>query len=500
MIGGLMYIIHIAAEVAPIAKVGGLADVVHGLCHELSSKGHQVSIVLPKYDCINIEDIHDLTVVNELYSFFEGEWFLNTIWSGYIDNIKVYFIESHHPRYFFNRGCFYGCEDDIDRFLYFSRAAIEFIYKLDQRPDIIHLHDWQTAIIAPLYKKMYHALGFVQSKIVLTLHNLEYQGKCSANDLYKIGLHGSYYSHSSQLGDPLYPDLINLLKGGILYADFVTTVSPTYAKEVLEPLEGKGLEVILRDSIHKFKGILNGLDYSYWNPETDKFLPSHFCPRELPLHSHDKHTLDNKAFVKKSLRERLSLNQEHRPIIGCITRLVPQKGIELIKQAIPYIVENRGQFVLLGQSPIPSINAEFHELKRIYTDHPHVHLFLTHQEQLAHWIYGGSDLFIVPSIFEPCGLTQLIALKYGTVPVVRRTGGLADTVFDVDHSKNPSTERNGYTFDDPTPKTLNSTLHRAINNWFNHPDRWRELMIDGMKMDYSWNKPADQYIEVYKNI
>ena len=300
-----MHIVHIASELAPLAKVGGLADVVLGLCRELSWKGHDVDIIIPKYDCMDSEQIRDMTVdTKDLMSFYHGEWFSNTIWMGWVENLKVYFIDPHHPRFFFNRGCFYGCEDDIERFLYFSRAAMEFIYKRPLNPDIIHLHDWQTAVIAPLYTDMYRKLGLTKPRTVLTIHNMEYQGKCQGANLTSIGLDGPYYQQPGKMQDNYSPQLINLLKGGIVFSDYVTTVSPSYAKEVLTPEGGRGLESTLLYYQNKFKGILNGIDYSYWNPEIDRFLPAHFSSRELPTNKKDKNTLDKKGFIKKILREK----------------------------------------------------------------------------------------------------------------------------------------------------------------------------------------------------
>ncbi|MCE2983694.1 MAG: glycogen synthase GlgA [Parachlamydia sp.] len=496
-----MHIVHIATELAPLAKVGGLADVILGLCRELSWKGHDVDIILPKYDCMDSEQIRDLAIDQlELLSYYNGEWFNNTIWIGWVENLKVYFIEPHHPRFFFNRGCFYGCEDDIERFLYFSRAAMEFMFKRPVTPDVIHLHDWQTAIMAPLYKEMYRKLGYNKPKVVFTIHNMEYQGKCAREDLSKVGLDPNHFHKSEALQDNLYPDLVNLMKGGIVYSDWITTVSPNYAKEVLSGDKGRGLESTLITHKEKFNGILNGIDYTYWNPEIDRFLPAHFSPREMPANKKDRNTLDKKGFIKKLLREKLFLEEDHRPIIGCITRLVPQKGIDLIKHTIRHIAQKKGQFILLGTSPIASISAEFHHLKNFYADHPHIHLALSHQEDLAHLIYAGSDMLIVPSLFEPCGLTQMIALKYGTVPIVRRTGGLADTIFDVDHSGKPFEETNGYVFDDPVDAGIDVALDRAIRCWFDEPDKWRQLMINGMSIDFSWNQSSNEYLSVYKSV
>lgn len=496
-----MYIIHIASELAPVAKVGGLADVTLGLSRELSWKGNDVDIIIPKYDCMNSDEIRDATIhTPNLMSYFDGEWYSNTVWMGWVENLKVYFIEPHHPAFFFNRGCFYGCEDDNARYLYFSRAAIEFIFKKQLNADIIHLHDWQTAAIAPLYKEIYSPLGMDKPKIVFTIHNIEYQGKCSASEFDKVGLDSKIYLVPDKMQDGRDASQINLLKGAITYSDHVTTVSPNYAKEVMTPLGGRGLDQILLKYAKKFSGILNGVDYSYWNPEIDRYLPSHFSSREMPANKKDRNTLDKKAYLKVVLRERLMLEESHRPIIGCVARLVPQKGVDLIEHTLVYAIEHHAQFILLGSSPITEINERFHRLKQQYINHPHVHLTLHHQEELAHLIYAAADMFIVPSIFEPCGLTQMIALKYGTIPIVRRTGGLADTIFDVDYSEKPAAETNGYTFDYPDKKGIESALSRAIDCWFHHPEKWRQLMIRGMNIDFSWNHPSNAYLEMYKKL
>jgi starch synthase len=496
-----MHIIHIASELAPIAKVGGLADVLLGLSRELSWKGHDVDIIIPKYDCMDTEGIRDLAIYKDnLPSYFDKKEYPNTIWKGWVENLKVYFIEPRHPSHFFHRGCYYGCEDDNQRYLFFARAALDFLEQEEIRPDIIHLHDWQTAVIAPLYKEVFSPKGYNKPKIVFTIHNIEYQGRCSPQELDLVGLSGKDFLTPDKLQDTYYKDTINLLKGAIQYADFITTVSPNYAKEVLTPIGGRGLEGILKKNQKKFEGILNGIDYSYWNPEIDRYLPAHFSFREIPQNKKDRNTLDKKAFIKNSLRERLLLSEEHRPIIGCIARLVPQKGIDLIKHALFHALEKGGQFILLGSSPIQSITDDFQELKRRFFDHPRVHLILHHNEELAHMIYAASDMFIVPSLFEPCGLTQMIALKYGSVPIVRKTGGLADTIFDVDYSGKPFEETNGYVFDYADEKGVESALDRAIDCWFHNPDKWRKLMINGMQVDFSWNKPSDEYLKVYNKL
>lgn len=494
-----MYVIHIASELAPVAKIGGLADVISGLSRQLSLSGHDVDIIIPKYDCMDSDSVQDLEIVYQnMRSYYQGAWHANTIWVGWVGNIKIYFIDAHHPKYFFARGCIYGCEDDLDRFLYFSRAAMEFLYKENKVPDVLHIHDWQSAAIALLARDLYQDWGYKIPRIVFTIHNLAYQGKCLPSDLSKIGLDGYPYLVPDKLQDRFTPHDLNLLKGAVVYSNAVTTVSPSYAQEILNPGRDEGLGEILNNHKEKLVGILNGIDGAYWNPETDPLLPANFSSREVPLDQQDRKTIDKKAFIKKVLREHLSLEELHRPIIGCIARLVPQKGLDLIKHSIFRTLEMGGQFVFLGSGPIPSINSEFHQIKHQFADHPHVHLILQQDEKLAHWMYGGCDMMIIPSIFEPCGLVQMISLRYGTVPIVHKTGGLADTIHDIDYSDLPEDQRNGYSFETPDNEGVNSALDRAIRKWFDNPDQWRKLMICCMNMDYSWKSSVDKYLELYR--
>lgn len=489
-----MFIVHIAVEMAPVAKVGGLADVLLGLSRELQVQGHSVAIVMPKYDCMDAHDVVDLQIADENFWSYSAEgWIRNTVWIGLVEGLPVFFIEPHNQTPYFNRGRFYNCEDDSERFIYFARAALEFLLHSNKHPDIIHLHDWQAALAAPLYYDIYRHLGLRTSGIVLSIHNFEYQGTCDPIELEKIGLSSSFYLNPYKLQDHKYPSKINLLKGGIVYANQVNTVSPTYAKEVMHPLGGKGLETLLQQYAYKFRGILNGLDYVYWNPATDKYLPMTFSANEA------EEFWKNKLVNKNFLRQRLSFSQEDRPIVACIARLVPQKGTDLIYHAIFRTLEKGGQFILLGTSPFPSINDQFRQLKLNLGSNPNVHFELNYNESLSHQIYAGSDMFLVPSLWEPCGLTQLIALRYGTVPVVRHTGGLADTVFDVEFSGKPHGQTNGFSFDHPNEMGLNFALDRAIECWFKQPHFWHQLAFNGLKMNYSWKEPCQEYLAMYRS-
>lgn len=494
-----MRLIHVAAEVAPIAKVGGLGDVVYGLSRKTLHRGHPTDVFIPKYDILEYDDIDNLTCLQkDFVSTYDNSQWTNSIWRGKVAGLDIYFLEPHHPSHFFNRGCIYGCNDDIERFLYFSAAALQFIYNRGTY-DVVHIHDWQTAIMAPLAVEKRLQKNARVPPFVFTIHNMDYQGRCAPSALSKVGLNIQDYYVPAKMQDSLYPEALNLLRGGIIFSDYITTVSPTYCTEVRGTL-GEGLEKLLVSNQAKFCGILNGIDYDYWNPETDKFLHSHYSVREAPKVGTNADTIDRKGSIKKSLRDRLELEQGHRPIVSTITRLVPQKGVDIIKHAIKSVVQKGGQFVLLGSSPIPELDAEFHRLKNEYRDHGHVSLNLQHQEQLAHMIFAGSDIFIVPSNFEPCGLTQMIALRYGTIPLVRATGGLKDSIYDVDNEAANDEKGIGYIFNDPTVEAFDRTLERAITCWYRQPDKWRKMIIKGMNHDFSWDKSAEKYLEVYNKL
>ena len=393
-----MHIVHLVSELAPVAKAGGLADVVFGLAQATQSKGHTVEVILPKYDCLDYTELSNLKpVFRELWSYDGPHRYHNTIWSAEVQGINVFLLEPHHPGHFFSRGMIYGCPDDVDRFIYFSRAALEYLFKAGKNPDVLHLHDWPTSIAAVLYKEMYVPLGLQVKNTVLTIHNLEHQGKCSPQNLLSAGLSGEDFLTPSKMQDPFLPNHLNLLKGGIEYADSITTVSPTYEKEIHTIEGGCGLQSLLTKYQSKLKGILNGIDYDYWNPATDLHLPHRYTL---------KNATTGKQGNKKELRKRLGLKDSKGPLVCCISRLVPQKGPELMRYALQKALNQGSQCIVIGTTPLPEIAAEFQAVKNLV-------LQLNYDEALAHLTYAASDLIVIPSLFEPCGLTQMIALRYG---------------------------------------------------------------------------------------
>nr|MCU0841476.1 glycogen synthase [Thiobacillaceae bacterium] len=414
-----------------------------------------------------------------------------TVWFGFVHGRKCYFIEPHSADNFFNRGAYYGFPDEHLRFAFFAKAALEFMYKTGKRPDVIHTHDWQTGLLPVMLFEMYQHQGMGDCRVCHTIHNFKHQGIAGSNVLWMTGLgRPDYYFHRDRLGDDFNPSAINFLKGAIVYANFVTTVSPTHAWEVRHTEWGHGLGHTLWKHQGKFGGVLNGLDYEMWNPEADPHLP----------HPYGVDDLDGKYLDKAALRERLWLREAYKPIVAYVGRLDPQKGVPLIRHALFHTLAKGGQFVLLGSSPELGINAEFWDLKHRLNDNPDCHLEIGYDEDLAHLIYAGADMLVVPSLFEPCGLTQMIALRYGAVPIVRSVGGLADTVFDRDHSERPGAERNGYVFHQADNPGLESALDRAIGLWFDYPEAFRELALNGMRWDYSWNKPGEEYVNIYELI
>ncbi len=485
-----MYILQIATELAPVAKVGGLGDVLYGLSKELVKKGHEVDILLPKYDVIDYKMLRDLKIeLRDIPCKVAGKIVHNTLWSCELDNLRLLLLESHHPDKYFEREKIYGCADDPERFTYFSKAALEMLAKWSSVPDIVHIHDWPTALIAPLYKESF-ADRVKVGGIVLTIHNLEYQGKCAPEQIEKLGLSPD----NPHLEDPYLAETINLLRGGIEYADAVTTVSPTYEQEILTEHEGMGLDLVLQAHRQKFYGILNGIDEDYWNPETDPFLAKRFKTRgAFSLEEVHKAKKEN----RKQIALHFNLKEEEVPLVASITRLVPQKGPELLLHGLQRTLERGGQFVLLGsnhQMPIEDLFLEWNG------QNGRVGISIARDEALSHLLFAAADMLLIPSRFEPCGLTQLIALRYGTVPLARRTGGLADTIFDVDTADVPPQKRNGFTFDHFDQEGANWALERALTYWQNDRAKWDELMLNGMRMDFSWKEPSEKHLELYRKL
>ncbi|KAL4199042.1 hypothetical protein AMTRI_Chr03g142970 [Amborella trichopoda] len=471
-----LYVIHIAAEMAPVAKVGGLGDVVSGLGKALQRKQHLVEVILPKYDCMQYDRIQSLKALDVVVqSYFDGQLFKNKVWSGIIEGLPVYFIEPLHPAKFFWRGQFYGEHDDFKRFSYFSRAALEFLLQAGKKPDIIHCHDWQTAFVAPLYWDIYTPKGLNSARIAFTCHNFEYQGTTPTSELTSCGLDVHQLNRPDRMQDNLSQHLVNSVKGGIVFSNIVTTVSPTYAQEVRTPEGGRGLHITLNAHSRKFFGILNGIDNEAWDPARDAFLRFQYNANDL----HGK--AENKDALRKQLK--LSSIDANMPLVGCITRLVPQKGVHLIRHAIYRTLELGGQFLLLGSSPVPNIEREFEGIASNFRNHPHIRMILKYDEILSHSIYAASDMFIVPSLFEPCGLTQVLCL----------------TVFDVDDDMVPLQFRNGFTFLTPDEKGVNSALDRAISYYKKNPEWWQHLVQKAMNVDFSWDSSASQYEDLYEN-
>jgi starch synthase len=486
-----MYIAVVSAECAPIAKAGGLGDFIQGLSRELSIRGNTVEIFLPKYDVLRYDRISGMTkCYKDLWVPYYDQWIHCDVESGEVDGLKCLFIDEHAPESFFRRGTIYGESDDADRFAFFSRAVLEYLLKSGKRPDIIHCNDWQTGLIPVLFYEIYQNLGLSNSRVCYTLHNMGHQGVVGEYILRQVGLRPERLMVVERLLDPKNHRAVNLMKGGIVYSNFVTTVSPRYAWEIQHTDQGMGMEGVLQHYDHKFGGVLNGIDYSVWNPELDTHIPQTFGPDSLP----------QKAANKQALRARLGLHDAFKPIVSVVSRLDRQKGVHLIRHGIYYALENDCQFVLLGSAPDPAVNADFLRIKHEMDGSPDCHLELAYDEELSHLMYAGADMILIPSVYEPCGLTQMIAMKYGAVPIVRRVGGLADTVFDANYSDKLFEERNGYLFDELTEHSLESALGRAIGLWFRFPEYFRQLRVNGMRADNSWNRPGQQYLDIYNHI
>lgn len=487
-----MKVLFVSPEMEPLAKVGGLADVVGALPKELKNSGCDVRVVIPLYRHVkeNLKrlNINAKSLKKEIVVCLDWAAFKGKIKETDLNGVPVYLVENDS---FFDREHIYstpqGDYTDNDlRFGFLSLGALEIARVLDFKPDVIHCHDWQTALVPVSLKWRRHLkddLFFMNSKLVFTIHNISYQGLFVKEIFEKFGL--PPYLFMPQ-GLEFYGK-VNLLKGGIIYSDAVTTVSPTYAQEIKTPEYGYGLDGVLRwisrDS-SKLVGILNGIDYEVWNPETDKALYANYGVGNF----------GGKLKNKSQLQNDLGLSaDEGKPLLGMVSRLAEQKGVDLVVDALPQIFDLGFQVAILGSGDEKYMRMLENARPRYRGDLSVVFGF---KDEVARRIYAGCDMFLMPSRFEPCGLGQMIALKYGSIPIVRATGGLLDTVSDyTNHKKNG----NGFVFQEFSKVGFLDALTRALSVYENR-EKWGELVSRAMKEDYSWRRSSKEYLELYKGL
>ncbi|BFI25707.1 hypothetical protein AXG93_1864s1190 [Marchantia polymorpha subsp. ruderalis] len=497
-----LYIVHVTAELAPVAKVGGLGDVVTGLGRTCMERGHKVLVMLPFYESIDTTQVEGLAEAETFSSFHKGSWLPVKSFHGKVAGVPVLLIRTDNN--LFKGSQIYGGDyDEMEAYLFFSRACLERMQVTGDQPDVIHIHEWHTGVLAMLYWDMYNHLSLKKPRIVLTIHNMEHYGECRVEQLNMCGLDGSAYGTIDRAIDERTighnPERLSLLKGGIVYSNAVTTVSPTYANETL--CSGWLANTLLRNR-SKYFGILNGIDTTVWDPASDPCLPMQYNARKI------FGKLVCKQYVQRGLGLEADdlvgdgiqlVRRKQTPLVICITRLVAQKGIHLIRHAINQIGERGGQFVLLGTAPDPRVQAEFEQMSQKLQTSKNIRLLTFYSEDLAHKLYAAGDIVLVPSMFEPCGLTQMIGMRYGAIPVVRRTGGLADTVFDIDDPKNKN-RGNGFVFDGISEDSLDSALNRALTYHQERREWWQDLTARVMELDHSWNKSAAEYLNLYNNV
>ena len=483
-----MNIIVASSEVVPYAKTGGLADVCGALPAQLESLGHQVSVVMPGYRSVTYGDFNvqktgidlEIPIGSQLVP---GELLVTTMPGT---NVKVYLVANND---FYDRESLYGekgvdYQDNAERFIFFSRAVLEAVRLLDLKPDLIHCNDWQTGLIPALLKVEYDSNPLYERiASLITIHNLAYQGTYPPATMPLTGLDWKYYNFLQME----FFDKLNLLKTGIVFADSINTVSPTYAQEIQTAEQGCGLEGVLEGRSDVLSGILNGIDVTQWNPEVDDLIPAKFSADDWPA---------GKAACKKHLQDYFGLEQNsNTPMIGIVGRLATQKGWSLILQVMQQWLESTNiQWVVLGTGA-----PEFHTaLTSLYQIHPNkLGLQLGFSNELAHQIEAGADIFVMPSEYEPCGLNQMYSMAYGTVPVVRQTGGLADTVVDASLQTIADGTANGFSFEGFTAPELERALTRAIEMYRSDKKNWNNLVNAGIQRDWSWAVSAKAYESLY---
>jgi starch synthase len=467
-----------ASEMAPYAKTGGLADVVSALPKALSALGNVDAIaVIPKYGFIDDSKYGLKELPNTIkFSMCGFPYEIKVKYLEFPEGWKAYFLEQGS---ILSRNDIYGYEDDGYRFALFARACIELARFLNFKPDIFHCHDWHAGMIPVYLKTMYREDPFFRdTATIFTIHNLGYQGVFSKELLPYIDV--DWYEFKAEKLE--FWGNVNFIKAGISYSDIVNTVSREYSKEIQTPRYGEQIDSMLRSRANDLYGIVNGIDYDVWNPITDMEIPVRF----------DLSSVERKVENKVALQKELNLPQDAQiPMMGFVSRLTYQKGPDLIAEAMYEMVSMGAQFVLLGTGE----EQYSHLFQKLAHDFPNnVRVNTSFNDSLARRIYAGSDMFLMPSRYEPCGLSQLISMRYGTIPVARRTGGLADTVLDYDPMTGKGT---GFVFEEESPYALVSAVRRAIGFYHNKYD-WQKLIINAMESDFSWRNSAREYIDLYQ--
>jgi starch synthase len=467
-----MKILFASAEAYPLAKVGGLGDVAGSLPKALKALGHDVRLVLPRYG-----SIQEGAEIGPLSVAIGGEKHAGLLRTTMIGRVPVYLVDH---RLFFDRPKIYEYDDDGKRFALFGRAVLDLLPVADWWPDVIHVNDWHTALAAAFLRTTHAGdARYARIRSVLTIHNLQHQGVFPRELFDWTGLPPETWNPE---GVEFY-GRFNFLKAGIVYADRVNTVSPTYAREIQTAEYGEGLDGLLRSRAAKLSGILNGIDYDVWNPGKDTHLAQKYT----------KSTIEKKAKDKEALQKEMGLVVDPKaPLFGIVSRVAAQKGFDILQPALPEILALGAQVVLLGtgekkyEEPLATLAGEGRGFAAA----------LKYDEVLAHRIYAGSDFFLMPSRFEPCGLGQIISLRYGTVPVVRATGGLADTVTEISANRE---EGNGFVFTEYASEELLATVRRGIE-LYRQKRGWTSLRQRGMAMDLSWKASAAAYADLYEAV
>jgi starch synthase len=482
---GKRRVLFVSSEVVPFAKTGGLADVVGSLPRALIKLGCEASVVMPKYKSISPEKHKmKLEIKGMAVPMGMGEMSAD-IYSTKLGDTHgtVYFIQNDR---YFDRDGFYGTaegdyHDNAERFAFFSRAVLEMIKNLSWKPEILHLNDWQSGLVAAYLKSVLKGQApFDAIRTLFSIHNMAYQGLFPKYVLPMTGIGWEEYQHEKLE----FYDQVNYLKAGLVYSDALNTVSERYAQEIQTDEFGHGLQGVLKSRASDLYGIVNGLDYDEWNPATDKEIPAQYTVK-----NHEK-----KSESKKTLLQELSLAYKPQtPVIGLISRLTDQKGLDLIAEIIQDFLSMDLQFVVLGTGDL-KYHTLLSDLKSQYPDK--LAVSLKFDNRLAKLIYAGSDMFLMPSRFEPCGLGQMIAMKYGTVPLVRKTGGLSDTV---DNLSLDGKKGTGFVFENYKSDELLFILRRAVEA-FRQPKLWADLVQRDMKQDFSWDASARKYLELYGKI